>query len=157
MFHIHNETVNIWSHFLGSLIFVGLAVELALQSHLLPDFTALPSAAHAWTTHPSHLPFAVYGNHTVNTLEYVATGGLTVCSADVGGVRTWHARMSSLLSDAHSQLSHMKKSVSQGEAGHISGAFWAGFGQFTCVATCYQPRSHASPLCRRRAGPRSRA
>ena len=33
VFHIHNETINVWSHFVGSLLFLGFIAHLLIHSH----------------------------------------------------------------------------------------------------------------------------
>ena len=45
IFHIHNETINIWSHFVGSLLFLGFIFHLLLHSQLMAPLLPPPIGA----------------------------------------------------------------------------------------------------------------
>lgn len=65
MFHLHNETVNVWTHFIGALLFIGLIAHIVWQAYTTPaaQVVVLPGA-----TCPFHEgPFLVGGAHTAAT------------------------------------------------------------------------------------------
>ncbi|KAG1709613.1 hypothetical protein DVH05_020268 [Phytophthora capsici] len=87
LFELHNETLNVWTHMVGSFIFLMLMVYLALSSHALSP--AADTAALAGLTTPQAWcdngePWVVDGHHTSRLV--LAEGIPELCPPQTGRV-----------------------------------------------------------------------
>lgn len=64
MFHFHNETLNVWTHFVGGMLFVGFIIHLAWGAYTRP----VPPVNGLWCTEGDNSYWLVNGTHTGNAL-----------------------------------------------------------------------------------------
>ncbi|CAH0489940.1 unnamed protein product [Peronospora farinosa] len=82
LFELHNETLNVWTHIVGSFIFLMLMLYLALSGHALSPITDTTSLATPQSWCHNDQQWMVDGHHTPRML--LAAGLPELCLSPTG-------------------------------------------------------------------------